>query len=572
MAFLDSLKSRKELICKIGQDKAYLCLAVALFIEEPDVDLLASVGLSEGVNDKPIDFIFLDPSSKRLVFAQSHLATRLRDEAPSNKAADLNTASAWLISGDLSSVPEKLRTVISECRRAMENGDIESIDLLYIHNLPESVNVSRELQTVEAHLRATLVDKNVTVRAHELGKTKIEHLLAAQDSHIEVTDTVEFPSEIGILHEGDNWSAGVATIDADWIHDLYAKYGEMLYSANYRGFLGADGRRRVNSGIRETAEKAPKDFWAYNNGITVLTRNMKKERNNLYLDGISIINGAQTSGTIGSIDKSKAPINDVKLLCRVIECSDSGTIDKMVRFNNTQNAITTWDRFSNDPDQIRLSDEFNELGYAYIRKRGFNAQGDQIGIEQVLQPLLAFHGRPRDAVRGKSQLFVQSNMYRIAFENTKARHILFVYSLARAIDNRRLELKAKSDQNNLIDIENKQLELLRNLNFKPFLIASVANSLETIIGTHCDPMNISFRPDIVRNTVLTDLSARWMSVVEIVLPFLTISVEPHSFYGKLSTEDDYMSSVKGNLDAQLVVAATSQPQIFEDFVSAVTSS
>ena len=216
------------------------------------------------------------------------------------------------------------------------------------------------------------------------------------------------------------------------------------------------------------------DFRAYNNGITVLTLAMHGKRGEKQqLQGISIINGAQTSGTIGSIDKSKTPIDEVKLLCRVIECSDQTTIDKIVRFNNTQNVITTWDRFSNDTDQKRLSEEFAELDYAYNRKRGFNAEGDQIGIEQVLQPLLAFHGRPRDAVRGKAQLFVQSNFYRNAFENKKARHILLVYSLARAIDNRRLALKEKSNEGSLISIESKQLSLLRNLNFKPFLIASV---------------------------------------------------------------------------------------------------
>ncbi|MCA3367381.1 MAG: AIPR family protein, partial [Roseomonas sp.] len=427
MSFTGALKTRQSLIDKIGHDEAYLCLAVALFIEEPDVDSLASEGLTEGGNDKKIDFIYHDPSSKRLVFAQGYVAKTTKDEAPSNKASDLNTACAWLLSGDLALVPEKLKDIIKGFRAALEEGEIDSIDLLYVHNLPESVNVSRELQTVENHLRTTLANDKITVRSHELGKAKIEHLFRAQDSHIEVTDDIPFPWEIGITQRGDNWSAGVATIEANWLHSLYERYGDKLYSANYRGFLGADGRKRVNSGIRETAEKEPKDFWAYNNGITVLTLEIgDKKKGKRDLKGISIINGAQTSGTIGSIDKSKTSLDDVKLLCRVIECSEQATIDKIVRFNNTQNAITTWDRFSNDADQRRLSEEFDKLGYAYNRKRGFNAQGDQVGIEQALQPLLAFHGRPTDAVRGKAQLFVQNQLYRNAFENKKARHILFV--------------------------------------------------------------------------------------------------------------------------------------------------
>lgn len=570
MSFTGALKTRQSLIDKIGHDEAYLCLAVALFIEEPDVDSLASEGLTEGGNDKKIDFIYHDTSSKRLVFAQGYVAKTTKDEAPSNKASDLNTACAWLLSGDLALVPEKLKDIIKGFRAALEEGEIDSIDLLYVHNLPESVNVSRELQTVENHLRTTLANDKITVRSHELGKAKIEHLFRAQDSHIEVTDDIPFPWEIGITQRGDNWSAGVATIEANWLHSLYERYGDKLYSANYRGFLGADGRKRVNSGIRETAEKEPKDFWAYNNGITVLTLEIgDKKKGKRDLKGISIINGAQTSGTIGSIDKSKTSLDDVKLLCRVIECSEQATIDKIVRFNNTQNAITTWDRFSNDADQRRLSEEFDKLGYAYNRKRGFNAQGDQVGIEQALQPLLAFHGRPTDAVRGKAQLFVQNQLYRNAFENKKARHILFVYSLARAIDTKRLDLKAKSNKETLISVEANQLALLRNLNFKPFLITAIANSLETVVGRYCDSLTASFTPEAVKGTVLTDLSARWLPIVESVLPLLTAFVQPETFFKKLSSESDFLGKTKAQLDAMLV--ATGQPEKCSDFSSLVAS-
>lgn len=464
-----------------------------------------------------------------------------------------------------------MREIIKQFRIAIEAGEIENIDLLYVHNLPESINVSRELQTVEGHFRTTLSNENIAVRSHELGKTKIDHLFSAQDSHIEVKEPIDFPSEIGIRQNGDNWTAGVATVRAEWLHALYEKYGDKLYSANYRGFLGADGRKRVNSGIRETAEKEPKDFWAFNNGITLLTLAMKEKKDRIQeLQGISIINGAQTSGTIGSIDKSKTAIDDVKLLCRVIECSDQSTIDKIVRFNNTQNAITTWDRFSNDADQIRLFEEFGELEYAYNRKRGFNAIGDQIGIEQVLQPLLAFHGRPRDAVRGKAQLFLQSQAYRSAFEDKKARHILFVYSLARAIDNRRLTLKEKSNKEALISAEKLQLALLRNLNFKPFLIAVIAKSLETIVGTYCDPLTVSFKPDSVRGTVLTELSARWMPIVEAVLPLLTALVKPETFYQQLGSEDGFLDRIKTQLDAMLI--ATGQAEKCADFTSVVAPS
>lgn len=399
MSFEDALQSRPSLIEAVSRDGAYLALAVALFLEEPDVLALASEGFTDGHDDKKIDFMYFDRDGRRLVFAQGYLSNTQKDSAPANKASDLNTASAWIVSGDPGQVPENLRSTISEFRQALSDGEIEQIDLLYIHNLPESVNVARELQTAESHLRQALGNDSIVVRSHELGRSRLDHLFAAQDSHIEVKEEIGFPFPIEIRESGENWKAGVATVSGDWITSIYRQYGEKLYSANYRGFLGADGRKRVNSGIRETIERTPRDFWAFNNGITILTLAIRGSERSPKLSGISIINGAQTSGTIGSVAVGGASVDGVKVLCRVIESSDQETIDKIVRFNNTQNQITTWDRFANDQDQARIAGEFQEFGFSYNRKRGFSQLGDQIGIEQVLQPLLGFHGRPRDAVR-----------------------------------------------------------------------------------------------------------------------------------------------------------------------------
>lgn len=225
------------------------------------------------------------------------MSTKNADTAPTNKASDLNTACAWLIAGDVALVPPKLREIILSSRQALDRGEIEFIDLLYVHNLPESVNVSRELQTAEEYLRSNPDRERVLVKSHEFGRSKIQHLLAAQDSHIEVLEKIPFPAKLGTVESGDTWNAAVATISGKWVHELYAKRGDKLYSANYRGFLGVDGRRRVNFGIGESMEKTPIDFRAFNNGITILTLKLdQSKKNSVSLSGISIMNGAQTAG------------------------------------------------------------------------------------------------------------------------------------------------------------------------------------------------------------------------------------------------------------------------------------
>jgi len=539
MSYLDAFQANAGLIKQLGEGNAYLAWVMALYLEEPDVEALASEGITDGPNDKKIDFIYLDRDTKRIIFSQGYMSSKKIDSAPANKASDLNTASAWLISGDLNDVPATLRAIISECRTAIEEGEIEGIELLYVHNLPESVNVTRELQTAAQHLQKSVGNLAISISARELGASRIEHIFATQESHIDIKDVIEFPSTIQFSEKGPKWEASIASVPGQWLHDLYGQYEDRLFSANYRGFLGISRRRRINTGIRQSAETKPKDFWVFNNGITLLTLGKKVTKSGVQLTGISIINGAQTTGSIGSIDLKRNDIRDVHVLCRVIECTDADTIGEIVKYNNTQNEITTWDQFSNDSEQNRIFKEFEDLGHTYVRKRGFRTAGDQIGLEEVAQPLLAFHGRYQDAIRGKNQIFERKPLYTNAFENKKARHILLAYSLARAIDERRLVLKAKSSVNSIIKIEDDQLQLLRNLRFKSFLIAVTAHVLESIIMRKVDLLTVAFQPDIANAKVssLVDLTAMWGPVVDHILSLASTQVTPISLAENFANEE-----------------------------------
>jgi len=93
---------------------------------------------------------------------------------------------------------------------------------------------------------------------------------------------------------------------------------------------------------------------------------------------------------------------------RLINSNDQETVRNIVRFNNTQNEITTWDPYSNSDDQQRLQDEFKSLGHNYSLKRGFGESLSGIGIEVVAQLLLAFAGDFQEANRGKNGVFERS--------------------------------------------------------------------------------------------------------------------------------------------------------------------
>lgn len=574
MTHLDAFSSQAELIKQFGKGNAHLVWGLALYLDYPSPTELGSESLTDGGNDKKIDFLRYEPDTKRAICAQGYFSERKVDSAPANKASDLNTAMAWLLNGDTDRVPEFLKIRIDEIRQAIESKELDQIDLLYVHNLPESVGVTTELQTVRANLERLLGDYPATIVAKEIGFQELERIYNASSTHIKVTDSIECPTKAQFSTQGPNWKAHVLSVPGSWLRDLYIQHGDALYSANYRGFLGAGKRKKINTGIRSTAESQPRDFWVFNNGITILTRSVSEEKvAGLKLDGLSIINGAQTSGSLGSVDDKKASLESVNVLCRIIECSDPDTISSIVRFNNTQNEITTWDRYSNDPDQARISKEFDAIGYQYSVKRGSEASGADLSIESVAAPLLAFGGGYADANIGKNYIFDTRAVYKAAFDNKKARHILLAYTCSVAIDEIRSSLRNKLSDGTIIDVERRQLELFQSLRFKNFLIAVIGGVMQELVGRQIKRSEVSFSPQVAKrqNSSMVALSAFWMPVVRVILTTVSLTMRGESLPDYLRREDAFKQMVDA-VGSQLYISRIQSSQLFDEFSKSISDS
>ncbi|MDO7789121.1 AIPR family protein [Desulforamulus aquiferis] len=524
MQFIEKFKESTSLIEKFKEDGAYLCWVMALYLERNDIIELATDGLTDGSNDKKIDFIDLDISNGKIILAQGYYSqSNNKDEAPANKASDLNTAAAWLISGNLADIPNNLRDIIKTCREAIDNDDIDSIEILYVHNLPESDNCKKELLTVAAHLSALFENKGIDIIGKELGISSIEALYRSKKSQIVIKDKIEFDSKPVFRETSDGWNAYLFSVSGDWLYNLYKRYGEDLFSANYRGFLGSGKRKKINNEIRQSAEAEPNNFWAYNNGITILTLdidNQNEEKTTII--GASIINGAQTTGSIGSVDDNKLDnLKKIKILCRVIKCSDVGLIPKIIKTNNTQNAITSWDVYSNDTIQVSLKKKFDFYCKPYSLKRGFDDDYKSgLGIVTVAQPTLAFEGNYAEANRGKNNIFINKYLYKAVFENKKARHLLLTYTLSKAVDEIKYNVKQTPIiKQNPTENDKKKLELFRNLKFKMFFISIIADCLESIIDSSVDKNHVAISKDYAVKPI-EEIINNWIAPANSVLTAL----------------------------------------------------
>ena len=115
-------------------------------------------------------------------------------------------------------------------------------------------------------------------------------------------------------------------------------YKDDLFSGNPRNYLGAGKRKnKINLGIMDTVQEQPENFWAYNNGLTALVNDYEIDDDNITkVHGITIINGAQSTGAIGAVESLK---EDFLVPIRFIVCSDPKIIEEIINNNNKQNEI-----------------------------------------------------------------------------------------------------------------------------------------------------------------------------------------------------------------------------------------
>lgn len=538
MDYMHAFQKQTGLITKYGESVAHMLWCMGMYLDYPNLDELHALAYTDKGDDKKIDFLFVDTTAHRIVICQAYYAEKGgKYKASSNKAADLNTAAAWFCSGNLEQVPEKLAELVLSSRDIIDAGDIERIELIYLHNCPESHECDEELNTAAKHLKPRFEAQEVDVIGVQIGYQKMQGIFSSKQKSILISKDISFDGIIYDVVEGTSWKTAIGAASGMWLCRLYAEHKETLFSANYRGFLGVSRRQKINMGIRNTIEKSPENFFVYNNGITILTEKIMMDEDAITLKGISIINGAQTTGSIGNAGlisyngeitnqlhwENSEHLEKMNVLCRIIEAEDQETIANIVKFNNTQNNITTWDQYSNNDEQLRIEKEFKMLGYVYSVKRGFENISSDIGIEVVAQPLVSFHGDFRASNKGKNNVFDTKSVYSDAFDKSKASHILLAYTLSKAIDKLKVSLNEKES---LIDIEEQQQRYLKNLKAKHFTIAVIAKCLDIITGKTIDLKKVEFNynASLAKNFGIDKLTEKWVPIVRMIIPTIALSI------------------------------------------------
>lgn len=168
----------------------------------------------------------------------------------------------------------------------------------------------------------------------------------------------------------------------------YKEHGNKLFAGNIRHFVGLGSD--VNADIARTLTESPENFWYYNNGITMLAQELSRrpgptDRSIGVFDckRVTIVNGAQTVGTIGRSNLSEANPAFVQARIILLDDPETSTGRTITRATNTQNRINARNFVALDPVQDRIRGELLLEGVNYEFREGEPLESVASGFEFI---------------------------------------------------------------------------------------------------------------------------------------------------------------------------------------------
>ncbi|MFL0167925.1 AIPR family protein [Candidatus Clostridium helianthi] len=368
--------------------RALCCLAIESLSGNNRDEIGKSI--TDGSKDNGIDAIYFDQEEGKLYIAQSKF----------NKKGDSEPEL-----GDIKKFIDGIKDLIS-CRFDKFNKKIQDRE----EEITEILDTKRNIKVV-------VILAYTAVNFADISREEFDKLIKEQNDSGDVWSFEKFNQTkfYGEIVKQSNESIYVPDIGLyEWgkkehpkrayygqasalqLAKLWEQYGNALFSKNIRKLLS---ETEINTEIKNSLESDPQNFWYYNNGITIVCEKVKKsikyggDRSFGLFEcfGISIVNGAQTVGTIGKYFKEKGSdecLEGVFIPVKLVSANkdqdeqagdvDAKLISEITRANNRQNKIENRDFISLDVEQKRISQELKAKGITYNIARSFeNIVDDQ---------------------------------------------------------------------------------------------------------------------------------------------------------------------------------------------------
>lgn len=363
----------------------------------------AAASITDGFHDGGLDAIHFDQATDTLFLVTSRWGGSTIDSAA---AGSFVKGAEDLLSAKFERFNDKVRAKEATIREALGSERDVRVVLVAAQAAAQPV-AAQAKQKIDDFVEA-LNDPVPIARAEYFNQEGLYRLITSELD----------PAKIALSITLRNWGAikgpylaYYGHVDAAEVATWWNSHGKSLCARNLRHFFHASD---VNEALGETLRNEPQHFWYFNNGITIICDSATKKLKNatkqdvgeFACEGVSVVNGAQTVGTIGTTPQ-KAQNVESWIQVRIIPLDQcpAGFDARITRANNFQNAVTRRDLAALDPEQHRLATEFALDRRRYVYKSGeTDPRGDAGCSIMEATPALACAHSASLAVQAKREI------------------------------------------------------------------------------------------------------------------------------------------------------------------------
>ena len=337
----------------------------------------AGKAVIDGHDDCGIDAVYFDAPTDTLFVVQSKWSGSGSSSFDEGVASKFVNGVKKLLNEDFSQFNAKLRAKEPEIREVLYSDRDVRIRLITIHTAkqPMAPHVKRVLDVLIAEL-----NDPVAIADHiDIDQSGVYALITAdsKDSKIRLQAVL---NDWGVIERP--FLAYYGRVSLDQIVQWWKDHSNKLFSQNLRLYYQNSS---VNDALKRTLGEDPESFWYFNNGITIIADKVVKglagapahKFANFTCEGASVVNGAQTVGTVGSANgdvaaREGSDDEDAWVQVRLIslEKCPPDFARRITRAANLQNAVGNREFAAMDPLQHRLAVEFALDKRRYVYKSG----------------------------------------------------------------------------------------------------------------------------------------------------------------------------------------------------------
>lgn len=335
----------------------------------------AAQSVVDGGGDGGIDAIWYSPSSQKLWVAQSKFIREGRGEPALGDVAKFKTGLENLLQGNFAAFETNAawKALIPKLQAIFKGGALEVRAVLVYSG---TATVSEDRRRMFEDLRIRFSPDSDYLQFQTCNLTTIHDWIIGADQGPGIPEVELKLRKPGWLKDPYETLYGLVPLAE--VADLYRRSGPQLVAANIRAYKG---RTEVNEHIALSVREEPQHFLYLNNGLTAYCQRLEvnnldranAEEKRIRAFGFSIVNGAQTLGSISSaIPNQPAQSPEGLVFLKVISLerceNDLSFAERITRSTNFQNQIGERDFVALDEQQERIANQLVLSGITYHYK------------------------------------------------------------------------------------------------------------------------------------------------------------------------------------------------------------